>query len=256
MIKPCSQRFWAGLVVLLLAVSPVMGGEPRIAVASNFAEAIKSIARLFETKTGQRVVLVPGSTGKHYAQIRNGAPFAAFLAADVRRPELLESEGLTLVGSRFTYAVGKVVLWSPRAGYVESQGAVLSGGTFRYLAMANPKLAPYGRAAQEVLQSLELWGKLRGRMVRGENIGQTFQFISSGNAELGFVAFSQIKRVGREAEGSYWDIPQALYTPIEQQAVLLKEDAVARAFLEYVRGEEAQKIIRGYGYGVLPEVRN
>lgn len=236
-------------LVLLLAAVQAVAGEPRIAVASNFADAIKAIAQEFEANTGHKVVLVFGSTGKHYAQIRNGAPFKAFFAADVRRPKLLEDEGMALPGTRFTYALGRLVLWSPKAGYVDPAGEVLSQGAFRYLAVANPKLAPYGRAAQEVLQSRGLWDGLRGRMVRGENIGQTFQFIKSGNAELGLVANSQIRRPGQQAEGSRWEIPSVLYQPIEQQAVLLQEDGVARAFLEYVKSEAALNIIRGYGYG-------
>jgi len=189
-----------------------------------------------------------GSTGKHYAQIKNGAPFDAFFAADVRRPEHLEKEGVALPGSRFTYAVGKVVLWSPRTGYVDPQASVLERGEFHHLAIANPKFAPYGKAAQEVLQERGLWGRLSGRLVRGENIGQTFQFVNSGNAELGFVAYSQVKRPNQPIEGSFWEVPQALYTPIEQQAVLLKDNEVARAFLSFVRSDEALKIIRDHGY--------
>jgi molybdate transport system substrate-binding protein len=243
------MKFYAITVALLLFAAQAVAGEPRIAVASNFADAIKEIARKFEAKTGHRVALVFGSTGKHYAQIKNGAPFKAFFAADVRRPKLLDDEGLTVPETRFTYALGRVVLWSPNAGYVDQEGQVLSQGDFRYLAMANPKLAPYGRAAREVLESRGLWGGMRRRMVRGENIGQTFQFVKSGNAELGFVANSQIRRPGQPPEGSYWEIPQTLYQPIEQQAVLLQEDEVARGFLQYVRSEAARETIRGYGYG-------
>lgn len=238
------------IFLLLIVASPVVAGETRIAVASNFAEAIKTIAQGFEAETGHKVVPVFGSTGKHYAQIRHGAPFKAFFAADVRSPRLLEEEGIGVSGTRFTYALGRVVLWSPMAGYVDPEGRVLSKGEFRHLAIANPKLAPYGRAAREVLQSLDLWRGLRSHMVRGENVGQTFQFVKSGNAELGFIAYSQIKGAGRAAEGSYWEIPAGLYRPIEQQAVLLKEDTVARAFLDYVKGDAAREIIQGYGYGL------
>jgi len=223
--------------------------EIRVAVASNFAEPSKVISKRFERQTGHKVTLVFGSTGKHYAQIKNGAPFEAFLAADAHRPKLLEDQGVALPGSRFTYATGRIVLWSPTAGYIDATGQILAHGNFRYLAIASPKLAPYGKTAQEVLQARGLWDSLQRRMVRGENIGQTFQFVKSGNAELGFVAYSQVKRPDQPMEGSYWEVPQALYVPIEQQAVLLKDDAAARAFLEFIRSDAALAIIRGYGYG-------
>lgn len=224
--------------------------EIRVAVASNFVHTMKSIAERFTDKTGHKVILIFGSTGKHYAQIKNGAPFDAFFAADVQRPELLEEEGVALPGSRFTYAVGKIVLWSPKMGYVDSAGNVLEQGGFRYLAIANPKLAPYGKAAQEVLHARRVWASLQENIVRGENIGQTFQFVKSGNAELGFVAYSQIKRPGHPVEGSFWEIPQSLYTPVEQQAVLLKENNAAQAFLRFVKSETSRNLIRDYGYSV------
>ena len=233
---------------LFVAPQVLVAAEIRVAVASNFAAAARSIVERFEAATDHEVTLAFGSTGKHYAQIENGAPFDAFLAADIRRPELLEVEGLALPGSRFTYAVGKLLLWSHEPGYVDSEGEVLERGVFRHLAIANPKLAPYGKAAQEVLQARGLWEELGGRLVRGENIGQTFQFVSSGNAELGFVAYSQVKRPRQPIEGSYWEVPEALYAPIEQQAVLLRENQAARAFLSFVRGDEAVKIIRDFGY--------
>lgn len=246
------------LFFILLIIAAIMfvngqstAGEIHVAVASNFTNAIKGITKRFEAKTGNKVTLIFGSTGKHYAQIKNGAPFDAFFAADIHRPELLENEGLALSGSRFTYAVGKVVLWSPKAGYVGPQGKVLVQKDFRHLAIANPKLAPYGKAAREVLQACGTWNELSGRLVYGENISQTYQFVKSGNAELGFVAYSQIKRPGQPIEGSLWEVPQTLYTPIEQQAVLLEESEVARAFMIFVRSEEVREIIRGYGYGVL-----
>ncbi|MEA3276911.1 MAG: molybdate ABC transporter substrate-binding protein [Pseudomonadota bacterium] len=238
----------AVLSLLLLGPGRGWADEIRVAVASNFGEAIKEIAQRFEVQTGHEVVLVIGSTGKQYAQIKNGAPFDAFFAADARRPELLEDEGAALAGSRFTYARGRILLWSPRQGYVDPEGQVLEEGGFRHLAIANPRLAPYGKAAQQVLENRGLWDGLQGRMVRGENIGQTFQFVKSGNAELGLVAYSQVKRPGHALEGSYWEVPQSLYSPIEQQAVLLKDNAAARGFLDFVRGDEAGEIIRGYGY--------
>ncbi len=233
----------------MFAAGRSTAGEIRLAVASNFAQAMTTIAERFEADTGQKVRLSFGSTGKHYAQIRNGAPFDAFFAADVRRPEMLEREGLALPGSRFTYAVGRIVLWSPREGYVDPEGRVLERGGFRRLAIANPGLAPYGKAAREVLEELGLWDGLSGRLVRGENIGQTFQFVVSGNAELGFVARSQVMRPGRPVGGSFWEVPQELYSPLEQQAVLLRDGLAARAFLEFMRSDEVSRILRDYGYG-------
>ncbi len=247
-IRTCA----AGLVALLLGLvtaGPTAADEIRVAVASNFTEAIRAIAWRFEQQTRHKIILVSGSTGKHYAQIRNGAPFEAFFAADARRPRLLQEEGAIQPGSRFTYAMGKLVLWSPDVDAVGQEGSVLEQGGFRYLALANPRLAPYGKAAREVLENRGLWQILQHRMVRGENIGQTYQFVESGNAELGFVARSQVKRPGRPADGSWWDIPQALYSPIEQQAVLLTDNPVARDFLAFVRSAEVMEVIRSYGYG-------
>ncbi len=227
-----------------------VSGEVHVAVASNFGQAIRLISERFEKATGHEVVLSFGSTGKHYAQILNGAPFHVFLAADAERPARLEDEGLAEPGSRFTYAVGSLVLWSPRAGFVDSDANILETDRFRHLALGNPKLAPYGKAAREVLRARGLWEVLQERMVRGENIGQTYQFVESGSAELGFVAFSQIKRPDSPVEGSYWEVPQALYTPIEQQAVLLRRiNPVARAFLSFMKKDESLRIIRGFGYG-------
>ena len=236
-------------VVLNLFIAAAAAEGITVAVASNFADAARALVERFERQTGHAVTLVFGSTGKHYAQIVNGAPFDAFFAADVKRPKLLEANGLALRGSRFAYAVGKLVLWSPNPGTVDRAGAVLDQGRFRHLALANPKLAPYGRAARETLESRSLWAQLQGKIVRGENIGQTFQFVRSGNAELGFVAWSQIKRPALPVEGSWWDIPQSLYSPIEQQAVLLQDNPAARNFLNFVRDGDALGIIRSYGYG-------
>ena len=219
-----------------------------VAVASNFKDAAKSIARRFEADSDRKVTLIFGSSGKHYAQIKNGAPFDAFLAADTLRPERLEREGLVMPGSRFTYAVGKLVLWGPSTDHLDSDTGFLERGEFRHLAIANPKLAPYGKAAREVLQALSLWERLRARVVRGENISQTFQFVSSGNAEIGFVAYSQLKRPKDQIRGSFWTVPPDLYGPLKQQAVLLKDDEVARKFLSFLRSDEALSIIRAYGY--------
>jgi molybdate transport system substrate-binding protein len=193
--------------------------------------------------------LIPGSTGKHYAQIRNGAPFDIFLAADALHAERLEDGDLAIPGSRISYAFGELVLWSPREDFVDDQGQVLATGDFRYLGIANPELAPYGLAAREALESLGLWEGLQDRIVRGENIGQAFQFVASGSAELGLVALSQVTRPGhRMRAGSYWKVPQELYSPIEQQAVLLKDTAAARELMDFIESAEARVIIRQNGY--------
>lgn len=236
--------------LLLVCLGPARAETVNVAVASNFTDPIKEIAARFTAQTGLRVNLVFGSTGKHYAQIKNGAPFAAFFAADERRPALLEQEGVALPGSRFTYAVGRIVLWSPTPGLVDTGGKVLEGATFRHLAIANPRLAPYGKAARQFLQTRGLWEGLQERLVRGENIAQTYQFVKSGSAELGLVAYSQVKSPGHPPEGSVWEVPPASYDPIAQQAVLLQDQPVARAFLDYVKSPEAVAIIRGFGYAM------
>ena len=242
------RRFWVAIAISL-ACGAVTADEIRVAVASNFATASQAIAQRFEALSEHQVTLVFGSTGKHYAQIRNGAPFEVFFAADARRPELLERAGLTVRESRFTYAIGRLVLWSPEEDSVDTEGRILDSGDFRHLAIANPELAPYGRAAQEMLQSRGLWASLERRLVRGENIGQAFQFVRSGNAELGFVALSQIANPERQPEtGSRWLVPEHLHAPISQQAILLADTAAARSFLEFIKSSEARSIIRSHGY--------
>lgn len=238
------------LLTIALAAAPgfAWADEIRIAVASNFAGAMKAIVEAFEAGSDHEITLSFGSTGKHYAQIANGAPFDAFFAADTTRPALLEEEGVAVPGSRFTYAIGKLVLWSPKIQFVDADGKVVANGEFRHLAIANPRLAPYGRAAEEVLRARGLWAVVEKRLVFGENINQAFQFVASGNADLGFVAYSQLQRSSGELEGSYWEVSQSEYSPIEQQAVLLDDNAAARAFLAYVRGAEGSNIIRAHGY--------
>lgn len=239
------------ICLLLLFAGITQADTLRLAVASNFSEPIKAIATQYEKVTGHRLILVFGSTGKHYAQIINGAPFDVFLAADIRRPQLLEQQGIAIVGSRFTYARGRLVLWSLDASYVDAEGEVLVYGDYQRLAIANPKLAPYGKAAMQVLQNKGLWQGLQQRLVRGESIGQAYQFVRSGNAKLGLIAYSQIKQPGHGNTGSYWLIPQALYQPIDQQAVLLKENTLARNFMSYLRTQEVKKIIMQFGYDIL-----
>ena len=250
MEKTKRTYLWITAICLTFSTNLLPAGNIRVAVASNFSDTIKEISKRFETDTNHKVTLVFGSTGKHYAQIKNGAPFEVFFAADKKRAQRLEKEGVSLPGSRFTYAIGKLALWSPKTEFVNEGGKVLDGNSFRYLALANPKLAPYGKAAEQVLQRRGLWNSLHERTVRGENIGQAFQFIKSGNAELGFVAYSQIKKPDKPIEGSYWLIPPSLYDPIEQQAVLLKDNSIARSFLDFVKSNEARAIIKQFGYGV------
>jgi molybdate transport system substrate-binding protein len=243
-------RFILILILLSIFIDSrlVIAEQARIAVASNFTNAIKAIAKRFEEQTGNKIILVFGATGRFYAQIMNGAPFDAFFSADTRRPALLEQKGVALTGSRFTYAQGKIVLYSPKVGYVDTNGEVLKKRQYHYLAIANPKLAPYGAAAKQVLEKLGLWNTLRFQMVRGENIGQAYQFVISGNAELGFVALSQIKQHGLAIRGSYWRVPANLYQPIKQQAVLISHNQVAKEFMEFVRSKEAKTIIKDFGY--------
>lgn len=232
-----------------LAIGTAAADEIQIAVSSNFSQVAERLGSQFEMTSAHRVTPIPGSTGKHYAQIRNGAPFDIFLAADALHPQMLEDDGLAVRGSRYTYARGELVLWSPTAGLVDPQGKVLEDGEYRHLAMANPDLAPYGVAAREVLESLGLWMELQDRAVRGENVGQAFQFVASGNAELGFVALSQITKSSNQMRaGSYWRVPPKLYSPIEQQAILLRDTRAAREFLGYLESDKARAIIRQHGY--------
>lgn len=231
-----------------MASAPVLADEIRVAVASNFSKPMKRIVRHFEAATGHDVILSTGSTGKHYAQIKNGAPFDLFFAADSERPQRLEDEGIASPGSRFTYARGRLLLWSSRRDYIDGKGSILAHGDFRHLAIANEKLAPYGKAAAELLQALGLWDGLQNRLVRGENIAQTFQFVQSGNADLGLVAYSQVWPAVQALPGSYWEIPQELYAPINQQAVMLQDSRAAREFLAFIQDDVATAIMREYGY--------
>jgi len=236
------------IFLVSLVPKPVAGDEIRVAVASNFVETAKALELVFEKQSGHDVILSAGSTGKHFAQIQNGAPFDVFLAADKERPRLLEETGVAANGSRFTYAVGSVVLWSRVNGFVDGEGDVLREGNFKHLAMANPKLAPYGKAAQQILENQNLWETLKPRIVQGENIAQTFQFISTGNAELGFVSLSQIMKPGEIIPGSFAKFESGSYSPIEQQAVLISESSAAQEFLDFLRKEESATILETFGY--------
>ncbi|GJL79669.1 MAG: molybdate-binding periplasmic protein ModA [Nitrospinaceae bacterium] len=232
--------------------SSAQAGEVHVAVASNFINPLKDIKAHFENDTGHRMVVVPGSTGKLYAQVKNGAPFDLLLAADGLRPRLLEEEGFAVAGSRFTYAIGQLTLWSPDSSQVHGEGAkIFLNKNYNFLAMANPKTAPYGRAAKQTLKKLGVWDQVRGWIVLGENIGQAFQFIATGNAELGFVSLSQVLDPKNKSKGSRWDVPPEFYDPISQDLVLLKHgetNPAAIALADFIRNETARKIITGYGY--------
>lgn len=240
----------AGLLAAASAPAEVSAAEVKVAVAANFTEPAREIAARFKARTGHDAVLAFGSSGQFYVQIANGAPFEVFLSADAERPQKAEAEGLAIAGSRFTYAVGRLVLFSRTPGLVDGRGAVLRGGRFQRLAIADPRTAPYGVAAIETLQRLGLAETLAPKLVQGTSITQAWQFVDTGAAELGFVALSQVAAV---KGGSRWIVPEAEHTPIAQQAVLLKAGAAnpaARAFLAFLRGPEAKAVIRGYGYGV------
>lgn len=243
----------AGLLATLLTTAGAQAGEVQVAVAANFTAPMQKIAGAFAQDTGHKAVLAFGATGKFYAQITNGAPFEILLAADDETPAKLEAEKQAVPGTRFTYATGKLVLWSAREGYVDSQGKVLQDGHFAHLSIANPKAAPYGAAAVETLTRLNLYQRLQPRIVQGENISQAHQFVSTGNAELGFVALSQVSRDGRFTSGSGWIVPESMHSPIRQDAVILLKGAAnpaARALADYLKSDKAKGIIRAYGYDI------
>ena len=230
-----------------------LADEIKIAVASNFYPTMKELVKHFESitlnsDTTNNIVLISGSSGKHYAQILNGAPFDLFFSADKLRPNMLEKEDVFNNQSRFTYALGKLALWSPFNEYVDSDGQVLYNDDFRFIAIANPRIAPYGIASKETLTSMNLWQDMEEKLVRGENIAQTFQFAKSGNAKLGFVSYSQILSLNSSSEGSYWLVPQSMYQPLEQQAILLKDSSLGKDFLSFIMSDEALDIIKRNGY--------
>ena len=247
-------------VILLIALLSITarataaeaGNQLRVAVASNFAPTMKAIADRFTQQSNQPVVIIAGSTGKHYAQISNGAPYDIFFAADSARPARLAAAGFGVENSLYTYALGRLVLWSKNEKLIDPAGTVPATETFHHIAIANPKLAPYGQAAKEVLQQLGRWDTLGNKVVRGENIGQTFQFIYSGNAELGFVARSQLLNSAGSDSGSSWNVPDHMHAPIQQQAILLVDSEEARRFTAFMKSTQAREIILASGYD-LPD---
>lgn len=249
-----TPRLHQVLCTIALALGTVHAAQAEqvsVAVAANFTAPMQKIAAAFEADTGHKADLSFGATGKFYAQITNGAPFQILLSADDTTPARLEREGKVVASSRFTYAIGKLVLWSAKEGYVDDKGTVLKTGDFKHLAIANPKLAPYGLAATQVMDKLGLTATLQPRFVQGENIAQTYQFVATGNAPLGFVALSQVMVDGKVGQGSGWQVPADMHEPIRQDAALLetgKGNAAATALMQYLRGDKARAIIKLYGY--------
>jgi molybdate transport system substrate-binding protein len=236
---------------MLIVSRPICADTIYVAVATNFSQPMKQIVEKFNQQTGHTVELSFASSGKIYAQIKHGAPFSAIFSADQEKPLLLEQEGLSVAGSRFTYAMGALVLWSRQENYLDQKGQILTNGKFNKLALANPKLAPYGQAALQVLQNLNLQEKLNTRLVKGESVAQVFQYLVSGNAELGFVALSQTIKLADGSKGSSWVVPTELYQPIRQDAVLLKGKTYSPAneqLMAFMHSEEALRIIRDFGY--------
>lgn len=234
--------------LLLALAGAARAGEVRVAVASNFVRPLEHLAEGFAASSGHTLKVSSGATGKFYAQIVAGAPFEVLLAADDETPRRLVAAGRAVEGSAFTYASGRLVLWSATPGLVDAEAAVLGSGRFAHLAIANPKVAPYGAAAMQVLQARGLAAALAPKLVTGESIAQAYQFVATGNAELGFVARSQVMSAG----GSQWHVPAALHDPIRQDAVLLepgKGNPAAAALLAYLKGEPARRVIESFGYG-------
>lgn len=224
--------------------------EVQVAVAANFTAPVQAIAKDFEAATGHKVVASFGATGQFYTQIKNGAPFQVFLAADDETPIKLEKENEIVPGSRFTYAIGSLALWSAKPGLTVDRDT-LKKGDFQHLSIANPKAAPYGLAATQTIDKLGLTSALQPKIVEGQNITQAYQFVATGNAEVGFVALSQIYKDGKISSGSAWIVPPGLYQPIRQDAVILnkgKDNAAAKAFVEYLKGPKAAEVIKSYGY--------
>jgi molybdate transport system substrate-binding protein len=243
----------AALFAAIAYAAIAHAGEVQVAVAANFTAPMQKIAAAFEHDTGNKAILAFGATGKLYAQISNGAPFEVMLAADTQTPARLEKERLAVPGTHFTYATGKLVLWSARPGYVDADGAVLKSSGFAHLAIANPKTAPYGAAALAVLEKLGLFNTLQAKIVEGENIAQAYQFVATGNAPLGFVALSQVCRDGKISSGSGWIVPANLYVPIRQDAVVLakgRANPAASALVDYLKSAKAKAIIASYGYAL------
>ena len=245
------MKIIAGWLSVLMIAAPTQAAEVMAAVAANFTAPMKMLAKSFEQDTGHKLVLSFGSTGSFYWQIKNGGPFDVLLAADSETPLRLEKDGLGVAGSRFTYATGRLVLWSPKAGVVDDQGSVLRSGKFQRLAIANPKLAPYGAAAMQVLANLGLQATVQPKLVQGENIAQAYQFTASENAQIGFVALSQVFMQGHISQGSAWVVPAHLHAPLQQDAIVLRkgqDNPGAQALMVYLQSEKARRTLQTFGY--------
>jgi molybdate transport system substrate-binding protein len=245
-----SRLFTALLGGLIGLASQAFAEEVSVAVAANFTAPMQKIAAEFERETGHKIVSSFGSTGKFYAQVKNGAPFEVLLSADDETPTRLTAENLAMASTQFTYAVGKLVLWSAKPAVVDAAGEVLKKGNFEHIALADPKLAPYGAAALQAMKALDVHEALTTKIVTAENISQSYQFVGSGNALLGFVALSQVLKDGK-IEGSAWLVPASLYEPIRQDAVILekgKGKPAALALMKFLKGDKAKTVIRSYGY--------
>jgi molybdate transport system substrate-binding protein len=252
-VRPMTMmRLLAGVAVAAcVSAGQAFAGSANVAVAANFTEPVKEIAAAFKAKTGHDLVLSFGASGPFYTQITQDAPFEVFLSADSSRPKKLEDEGFGVKDSRFTYAIGKLVLWSKSPGVVTGE-ETLKDAKFSKVSICNPVAAPYGAAAVETMESLKLYNDLKPKLVEGANITQAYQFVQTGNAEVGFVALSQVIN---DKEGSRWMVPQSLYKPITQDAVLLKKgdtNEAAKAFLDFLKGPEARAIIEKFGYEIAP----
>jgi len=247
-----TRRLGLALISAFLAfgAAPALAADTQVAVAANFTEPAKQIAAAFKTATGHTAILSFGSSGQFYAQMARGAPFEVFLSADADRPKKAEQDGLGVTGSRFTYAIGRLALYSKTPGLVDPAGAVLAGGKFEKLAIADPTAAPYGVAALQTLRKLGVYDQVKPKIVMGSSITQAYQFVQTGAAEVGFVAYSQVIN---ETGGSRWLVPAADHAPIDQQAILLytgEKNPAAKAFLTFLKGPQAVAIIKRYGYEV------
>ena len=247
-----ARSYLACSLLLALGIPAIAeADEVQVAVAANFLAPLQEIAKSFEKETGHQTLITSGATGQLFTQIQHGAPFEVMISADAKTPKKLVKNELALADSQFTYARGKLVLWSVDPALVDAGGAVLKTGKFKHLAIANPKTAPYGTAAMEALDKLGLSASLKSKLVEGENISQAKQFVDTGNAEVGFVALSQIYKNGKITKGSAWVVPLDLYAPIYQDAVLLKkgeDNPAATALLNYLKGNKAKAIMTTYGY--------
>ena len=229
----------------------VQAVEIKVAVASNFANVLKEVAIEFQKDTGHQLAITPGATGKFYAQISNGAPFDVFLSADDETPRKLAQEGKAIASSQFTYAIGRLALWSPNPEMIDKTADILKTDKFKFIAIANAKVAPYGQAAVQTMQKLGVLTKIEPRVVQGESISQTYQFVSTGNAQLGFVALSQIVENGKIKTGSAWIVPEEMHEQLKQDAVVLqscKHMSACQALIEYLKSEKAKKLMASYGY--------